>query len=124
MNTSRRVLVADDDKSIRETVALVLADEGYEVRTAPDGAIALSLLDQWPPDVILLDMKMPVMDGWAFADAYRRRSAPQAPVVVLTAAADADQWARQIGADGVLPKPFDLDALILAVEEHAAERVN
>src|SRR5947209_4880532 len=90
---SKRILIADDDESIRETVEMGLSDEGYEVRTARDGRTALSLAREWRPDVILLDMKMPVMDGWAFAAAYRHTPEPRASIIVVTAAQDAARWA-------------------------------
>lgn len=120
MNVRKRVLVVDDDDSIRETVELALEDEGYYVQTAPNGKAALELMQGWQPDVILLDMKMPVMDGWAFAAAYRRRSEPRASIVVLTAAQDAARWGAEVQADGVLAKPFELEDLYVTVSEYAA----
>src|SRR5919199_497806 len=86
MGETKRVLVVEDDESIRECVQVVLEDEGYDVIEASDGAAALALLDTVWPDVILLDMLMPGMDGWAFAVAYRQRPGPHAPIVVITAA--------------------------------------
>ena len=106
------ILVVDDDEGIREFVQTVLSDEGYEVRTAWHGAAALELLEQVSPSVILLDMRMPVMDGWEFARQYRERPGPHAPIVVVTAARDAIARAAQIAADGVLPKPFRLQQLL------------
>jgi two-component system, chemotaxis family, chemotaxis protein CheY len=115
---SKRILVVDDDESIREMVEMGLSDEGYEVRTAGDGAAALSVAERWQADVILLDMKMPVMDGWAFAAAYRHSPKPLASVVVLTAAQNAERWAEEIGADAVLAKPFDLEHLFTVVGQY------
>jgi DNA-binding response OmpR family regulator len=109
-----RVLVADDDRQIREFVRVALEDEGYEVLTAADGASALALALAAPPDVILLDLNMPVMDGWRFAAAYRG-AAGRAPIVVLTAAADAARRRHEIGAVAWLGKPFDLDELLRVV---------
>lgn len=120
MSESKRVLVVDDDESIRAIVEMALQDEGYVVRAAEHGAAALALIDAWPPDVILLDMKMPVMDGWTMAAAYRQRPRPHAPIVVLTAAQDATRWAAEIAADDVLAKPFDLDNLFAVVDHHTA----
>ena len=115
-----RILVVDDDEIIREVITLTLVDEGYEVLTAANGKEALKIVEQdaEPPDLILLDMRMPVMDGWAFAHNYRQLSAPQAPIVVLTAATDAAAFAAQVKADGYLAKPFDLDKLIQVVDQH------
>ena len=61
----------DDDPSIRELLYSALADEGYEVVPATDGQDALGILDRWTPDVIVLDLMMPVMDGWTFAKRMR-----------------------------------------------------
>jgi len=115
VDVTARVLVVDDDESIRDFVEMALADDGYEVVTAADGAAALALVGPTRPDVILLDMRMPVMDGWAFAAAYRDLPAPRAAVVVMTAARDAGERARQIAADAYLAKPFDLDDLLTCV---------
>ena len=116
----RRVLVVDDDESIRDLVEMALSAEGHQVMTAPDGAAALEAIAVSPPDVILLDMKMPVMDGWAFARAYREAPGPHAPIVVVTAAQDAASRAAEVAADGHLPKPFDLDELFRVVAEYGA----
>ena len=117
---ARRVLVVDDDASIREFLDLALQDEGYEVVHAVHGAAALELVEQRQPDVILLDMRMPVMDGWAFARAYRQKPGPHAPIIVLTAARDAAESAAQIQADDFLAKPFDLGELLERVGHHAS----
>ena len=107
----RRILIVDDDESIRQFIEMALADRGYEIVTAEHGRAALERIAAAPPDLILLDMRMPVMDGWAFAKAYEKTPAPHAPVVVLTAARDAEEYATQIVADAYLPKPFDLRSL-------------
>jgi CheY-like chemotaxis protein len=117
-----RVLVVDDDESIREFVDMALSSEGHQVMTAPHGAAALEVIAVSPPDVILLDMKMPVMDGWEFARVYRQVPGWHAPIVVITAAQDAAGRAAEVAADGHLPKPFDLDDLFRVVDEHAAAR--
>jgi CheY-like chemotaxis protein len=114
------VLVVDDDAAIRELVRQALEDEGCAVATAADGAAALAHLRRAraageAPDVIVLDMRMPELDGWGFAAAYRRDPAPRAPVVIMTAATDARRWAAEVAADAYLPKPFDLDAFLAVV---------
>ncbi|MBV9893761.1 MAG: response regulator [Chloroflexi bacterium] len=114
-----RVLVVEDQDDIREFLALVLQNEGYCVTTADNGAVALEAVAQKPVGVVLLDMRMPVMDGWAFADAYRRREGPHAPIVVLTAAQDAAARAAQINAADYLGKPFELDDLLSVVARYA-----
>src|SRR5713101_2846824 len=114
-----RVLVVDDDVSILDTVSAILSAEGYEVAAASGGEEALSLLREWHPTLVLLDMRMPVMDGWAVARSMRE-SGSKVPIVVMTAAENATRWADEIGASGQLPKPFALDELLRVVEEHGA----
>jgi two-component system chemotaxis response regulator CheY len=120
-STPLDVLVVEDDAYIRTTVADCLRDEGFAVDTSINGAEALALLEgrredgRPPPRVILLDMRMPVMDGWQFADAYRRTPGPHAAIVVATAGHDVEERARAVGAQGMLPKPFDLDEMVAAV---------
>jgi two-component system, chemotaxis family, chemotaxis protein CheY len=113
-----RVLVVDDDEAILGFIHEILADEGYEVLEAIDGAEALRIVQQRPPDLILLDMRMPVMDGWQFAEAYRALPGPHAPLIVLTAARDASEIAAEIQAPGYLAKPFGIDELLAVVERH------
>jgi two-component system, chemotaxis family, chemotaxis protein CheY len=112
---STAILVVEDDQEIRDFLALVLEAEGYAVRTAHNGAMALELIRQQTPDLILLDMRMPVMDGWAFVQAYRSQPGPHAPIIVQTAARDAEQTAREVQADAFLGKPFNLDDLLAVV---------
>lgn len=112
------VLVVDDDESIRTFVELALDGQGYAVITAPNGAVALDLADKRQPDLILLDMRMPIMDGWTFARTYRSHPGRRAPIVVITAAPDAGERAAEIHADGFLGKPFDLDELLALVERY------
>ncbi len=111
-NSRKRVLVVDDDKAIRTFVEMALVEEGYEVMMAENGSEALSILAQISPDLILLDMRMPVMDGWTFSQVYRQHHSRPVPIIVLTAATDATQFASQIQADNFLAKPFDLVDLI------------
>jgi len=116
-----RILVVEDDDSIRDLVDLVLSSAGYEVLTASDGAAALQVIGGARPDLVLLDMRMPVMDGWEFARRYRARPEPHAPIVVLTAARDAADRAAEIQANGYLGKPFDVDELLTLVSQHARQ---
>jgi two-component system, chemotaxis family, chemotaxis protein CheY len=111
----RPILVVDDDPTILVTVCEALDLEGFPFVTATNGAEALEAVDRNDPSLVLLDMRMPVLDGWGFMGAVRERGL-NLSVVVMTAAADARRWAREIGAQGVLPKPFELDELLSAVE--------
>ncbi len=113
-----RVLVVDDEPDIRATVSAMLEIEGYDVAEAANGVDALQAIEGHPPDVILLDMRMPVMDGWGFAAELRRRG-HSTPIVVMTAARDAAHWAAEIAAAAFVAKPFGFDDLITAVEQVA-----
>jgi two-component system chemotaxis response regulator CheY len=110
----RPILVVDDDAGIRDTVSEILDLEGYAVETAADGEEALQVLEHSSPAAVLLDMRMPVLDGWGFAKAVKERGL-QVPILVMTAARDARRWAEEIDADGHLSKPFDLNDLLRAV---------
>ena len=114
------VLVVDDDEGIRDFVATVLSGEGYRVHEARDGAEALTLVDQERPAVILLDMRMPILDGWRFAATYRERHDHEVPLVCMTAATDAAQRAAEIAAEATLAKPFDLEELLDLVGRYCA----
>ena len=109
------VLVVDDDTSILDTVTAILSGEGYEVVSAASGQEALDAVARKRPMVILLDMRMPVMDGWAVARALRGQGI-DVPIVVMTAAESAKRWADEVGAEGYLAKPFGLDELLAAVD--------
>ena len=111
-----RVLVVDDEPDIRATVSAMLEIEGYEVIEAANGAEALHEIEDRAPDVILLDMRMPILDGWGFAAELRRRG-HRTPIVVMTAARDAAHWASEIAAAAFVAKPFGFDDLIAAVEQ-------
>jgi DNA-binding response OmpR family regulator len=118
-----RVLVVDDDALIRDTLATALGDEGYAVRVASDGRAALNTMGHWRPDVIVLDLMMPVMDGPAFR-AAQRSTADTAliPVIILSAAHEVNQRAAALDPAAVFAKPFDLNDLIDAIERLLGER--
>lgn len=116
--SARKVLVVDDDVDLLALVAMVLRDEGFDVKTAEDGRQALDSVSREMPDLILLDMKMPVMNGWDFSRQFRTKYGKAAPIVVLTAADDARKRASEIDADGLVGKPFELDALLAMVRRH------
>jgi CheY-like chemotaxis protein len=111
-----RILVVDDDPDMQDVMAFTLEMGGYEVTRASNGRQALERVEERMPDVILLDMRMPVMDGWTFAAELRRRHPGHAPIVVCTAAEDAQRRAREVQAVGCLSKPFELDAMLHVVE--------
>jgi two-component system, chemotaxis family, chemotaxis protein CheY len=108
------ILVVDDDADLREFLRLTVASMGFEVTCASNGQDALDVMEGHDPDLILLDMKMPVMDGWEFCRALEGRDA-RPPIVVLTAAPDPAARAVEVHAEGWLGKPFeyaDLEAIV------------
>jgi DNA-binding response OmpR family regulator len=107
-----KVLIVEDDESVRQMMMYALEDEGHEVEHAPDGEAGLEMLDRWEPDVIALDMKMPTLDGWEFLERYRGGRHGHVPVVVVTAAPNTEERARQAGVETYLAKPFDLEELV------------
>ena len=112
-----RVLVVEDDTTLRETLTEVLVDEGHEVRSAAHGHEALEHLDGWEPHVILLDVMMPIMDAFAFRVRQRQLGvAADAQTVVISAARDLESAAERLEADGWIAKPFGLDEVVNVVD--------
>ena len=110
----KRVLVVDDDPDIRELLFTALEDEGFEVVPAGNGQEALSIIKTFRPDVIVLDLMMPVMDGWQFANELRARDEgdEEIPIVLLSAARDLKTHAKALAAADIIEKPFDLSELL------------
>ncbi len=115
------VLVVDDDVAVREAIQLVVESEGYAVVTAADGTEALGYLNAGlRPGVILLDLRMPGMDGRAFRHAQAaERELASIPVVVLSGDSDARGVAQSLGLDALL-KPVDIDQLLSIIQRHCA----
>ena len=110
-----KILVVDDEPSIRQLVSDVLTVEGYEVEAVGDGYAALASIDANRPDCVVLDVMMPGLDGHEVLQRIRASErGPELPVVMLTAAADdAQQWqAWTEGVDYFLAKPFEADELL------------
>ena len=110
-----KVLVVDDDDQVADVVRQVLRDAGYSVATVKHGAAALELMKHITPDLILLDLSMPIMDGWSFVTQYRRVARPGARILLLTGNPRAPQIAESLHADGYIEKPFDIEQLVDAV---------
>jgi len=107
-----RVAVIDDERHIRVLLEIGLAEEGFSVRTAADGAQGLALVRDWKPDVIVLDVMMPKIDGIALLPMVRRIT--EAPVVMLSAKSEVANKVEGLtaGADDYLAKPFELGELV------------
>lgn len=115
------ILVIEDDPDMRGLLVLMLEEQGHRVRAAANGRAGLEAVHEERPDVILLDMKMPVMDGWEFARRYRVECGDPSPIVVMTAAEDPRKPAEEIGAAGWLGKPVELDVLFDTVKKAAMQ---
>ncbi|MEC0092196.1 response regulator transcription factor [Paenibacillus macquariensis] len=102
------ILVADDDANIRELVCLFLRNDGFTTFEAADGKEALSVYASTPVDLVILDIMMPVMDGWTLCKELRK-SNPDLPLLMLTARGETWEKVKgfQLGADDYLTKPFD-----------------
>jgi DNA-binding response OmpR family regulator len=111
----RRILLADDDYSIRETLGRVLDSEGYAVIYAKNGREAAARFMEGPPDLVLLDLNMPELDGW---EAFKLMcdKHPMIPVVVITARPQQYSTAYDLGVDALMEKPLNLPLLLQSIE--------
>jgi CheY-like chemotaxis protein len=104
------VLVVDDDQDIRESLVEILTEEGYEVTSASNGAEALEEIDRRAPDVMLLDLMMPVVNGWEVLETLRLRGThPKLPVVILSAL-------EAKGCSDYIQKPIRLPKLLALID--------
>ena len=113
----KRVLVVDDEPTIVSLLTLALEAEGYQVEVAVNGRDALDKVKQQAPDAILLDVMMPVLDGWHFLEELRATPGTrQIPIIVLSAAYDAANHPA-LGSLVFLPKPFDVNMLLILLDD-------
>jgi CheY-like chemotaxis protein len=116
-SSSARILVVDDDDTIRATIAEALELDGFTVDTASNGAEAWVLVSERPPSGILLDLMMPVMNGWQFLEKCRAAGVcAGTPVVIMSAYHKLSSEVAKLGVSGYVSKPFDLDVLLGEVE--------
>ena len=110
------VLIVEDDRNIAELLQLYLEKEGYAVITAEDGGKGLEKFRTIKPDLVLLDVMMPVMDGWAVCKAIRAES--QVPIIMLTAKGETDDKVAGLkqGADDYITKPFEMKEVLARIE--------
>ena len=114
--TKPRVVVVDDEKHIREMLEIALAQEGFDVQSAPDGIAALAVVREWSPDVIVLDVMLPKVDGIELLPMLRRLT--EAPIVMLSAkggVADRIEGLTR-GADDYVSKPFEVEELVARLQ--------
>lgn len=108
-----RVLLVEDDADCREAIEHILREAGYDVVGAENGKVALDRLRDSNPCVIVLDLMMPVMDGWRFrAHQLRDEAVASLPVVIMSGAAQVDERAQQLGVQDYIAKPVEPDQLL------------
>ena len=110
----KSILVIDDDKSLINLLSLIFRSEGLDVTTASNGQEALDCLDNAKPDVIVVDLSMPIMDGREFYHRAREEGYDK-PVLILSAN-NPEQARQELGADAAMRKPFEPEILVEAVE--------
>jgi DNA-binding response OmpR family regulator len=118
--TRHRVLIAEDESTLAWVEQFNLESDGYEVRVAPEGRAALAALDSFAPDVLILDIMLPFLDGWSVLDSIKDMPEERRPKVILVSAAAgvadrAQAESRRVAS--FLPKPFDMDELLDRVAE-------
>ncbi len=119
LKQKKTVLIVEDERDILYTLKDFLESENYHVLTAENGFEAMEAIKGFGiPHLILLDMKMPIMNGWEFAIEFLDKHDHQSPIVVMTAAANAEERAKDISAVGWVEKPFDLDVLLKTVRKY------
>ncbi len=117
MDNAPRILIVDDDDTFLRLITVALAGQGYAVCTAPDGVRGLKLVESFQPDLIFLDVNMPVMGGEAFLEAYFHKPEPRAPVIALTAAGNLGN-VIEMGVDDFIAKPFPIDMLYTYIKRY------
>ncbi len=112
-HSNRTVLVVDDDRSLVQFTTTILEHEGYIVRTACNGQEALNRAIESLPDIILLDLRMPIMDGWTCYHLLKQREdTANIPIIVISADEVEEKVHSDLGGAHFLPKPFDIDDLL------------
>jgi two-component system, OmpR family, response regulator len=115
MSGPTRILVVDDEQSITDFIALGLRHEGFDVRTAPDGHVALRVVDEFKPHLVVLDLMMPRVDGWQLC---RALSGDRSRGIIILSARDETSdriQGLELGADDYLVKPFDFAELLARI---------
>ena len=120
MDRRARVLVVEDDTTLASLMAEALTEDGYEVEVSSDGADAIAAIRRQRPDLIILDLMMPVLSGWDFLSLYREVPGPHAPVLVIPAASASPLLGVEASPDvaAVVRKPYSVDRVLALVAHH------
>lgn len=122
MGATLSILIVEDEHNIRAVLTEILEDEGYAVASAPNGLEALVFLQEHRPQLILLDLGMPIMTGWEFREQQRRDPAlADIPVIVMSATPHLNQTAAALHAADCLDKPIELNQLLGMVEQYCSD---
>lgn len=114
MKVLKQILVIEDNRDLRDMLEIVLSEEGYDVQTASNGKVALDIIKKNAPDLIMLDLHMPVMNGWEFLEMYREFVSQEIPVYIFTALSSPEisRKARTYKVAQIIEKPFRLSNLL------------
>ena len=117
---AKRILVVEDDGNIADLIRIYLEKDGFEVKIAGDGGSAIQMFREYSPDLILLDVMLPVMDGWQVCSMIRKTD--KTPIIMLTAKEETDDKVHglELGADDYITKPFEVKELLARI--HAVLR--
>ena len=112
---ARNILVVEDDRNISDLIRMYMEKEGFEVRSAYDGGKAIEEFEKQAPDLVLLDIMLPVMDGWAVCRKIRETS--KVPIIMLTAKGEVNDriTGLEMGADDYIVKPFEMKELMARI---------
>jgi CheY-like chemotaxis protein len=111
------ILIVEDNELARANLAKILESAGYSTASVTNGREALDYLESKPPpDLILLDMLLPVLDGWHFLEELRRTKKPTAPIIVTTGTVLSRKWAEDHGCAGFIRKPIDVEKLLHEIQ--------
>jgi DNA-binding response OmpR family regulator len=119
---NKRILIVDDDSSIRHSLSKLLRGEGYEIELAEDGQKAIEKFLQEPVDFLLLDLGLPVKDGWGMLN-WLGSARARVPVIIITGQNNQRELAEKAGADALMEKPLDVPRLLQMVRELINEPV-
>lgn len=114
---TRRILIVEDQADVAQLIEVVLKGEGYTVAIARDGAQGLMLARDWKPDLILMDIMLPGVDGGTLIARLRQEAeTAELPIIAMSASRTLRDRTAELQADALLSKPFDVDALLVQVQ--------